>query len=1298
MRYILLIVFSVTLFSKANASFYNDSILFSVNKIFSDHMVLQRGQPIHIWGKGLPGSKVSVVLAAEVEQSLSPKQAPQTVFFRNQGKIVGSSNVKPDSSWSVYLPAQLANALPQTLQISSGKQKVQFNNILIGDIWLCIGQSNMEWPMQREMYFKEALTTAQQPLLRFYNPTYAGKNIFNQYFSDSVLQMMSPENFFAKADWQVSDSNHFKTMSAVAFYFGKEIVEKTSVPIGLINLSIAGAPLETFIGIEALKSDPAFASKTLEPWLTNPALPLWVKERGNQNLRTGTNHPFKPGHAYEAGVKPLFPFAIKGVINYQGESNAQEIERVNEYAALSALMVKDYRTKFNQPKLPYYFVQLSSIDSVKYKGHYWHLFRNEERKILSLIPNSGMAVCTDHGLKDNVHPTNKKIVGERLAQWALYNDYDKSVVPSGPLPLKAVYANGQLKIYFQYASGGLKTTDGKALRSFSLDGVNPVAAKISAEKSATLAAGSGKEDFTVVIESATMPENVYYDWEPFTDGNLINTAGLPASTFKLEVLKQTSSSLPIIPLPVRMQQLNGFFTITAATTLEVSIEQKELVSAANYLQQTIKEIAGFTLPLHNLKRKKVEAKFFGETQKIILAFIKDSTIGAEGYHLKVSPGQILIQANAKAGIIYGMQSLLQTLPTIRTNANLVVPAMEITDYPRFTWRGMHLDVSRHFFAPQFIKQYIDLLAAYKFNTFHWHLVDDQGWRIEIKKYPALTQTGAWRVDHTNKVWGARPQAKQDEPATYGGYYTQEQIKEIVAYAAERSITVVPEIEMPGHVASAIASYPFLSCTQQKQLPLTGGNYTNMASNYCAGNDSVFYFLQDVLTEVIQLFPSKYIHIGGDEVDKTSWKKCAKCQLRMQKEQLKDEEELQSYFIKRIEQFIQSKNRKIIGWDEILEGGLAPDATVMSWRGEAGGIVAAQMKHEVVMTPGNPVYFDHYQGDPATEPLAIGGFNTLKRVYEYEPLPKELSASEASYILGAQANLWTEYVTTPRQVQYMVLPRMLALSEVLWSPAAKKNWSGFNERLQSHFTGFDQKGLHYSKGNFKVEIKPTIQAGRLYAALSTEAYKGQIRYTTDGTNPNINSNHYNSPIEINSSVTIKAVTEVNGEVKSMLPAEQKFAIHKAIGKQVMYTNPISRYYMADGPNSLTDGIKGTTTVNKYWHGISGKDLIATIDMEVEKSIQSLSLGFLQQYADWIMMPEWVKFEFSLDGIHFTEIAIINNTVSQQDKTPTIKEFTATFTPIKARYVRASAKVLNQLPKGHSGEGKPAWIFVDEFIVE
>ncbi|MEO7046358.1 MAG: beta-N-acetylhexosaminidase, partial [Ferruginibacter sp.] len=492
----------------------------------------------------------------------------------------------------------------------------------------------------------------------------------------------------------------------------------------------------------------------------------------------------------------------------------------------------------------------------------------------------------------------------------------------------------------------------------------------------------------------------------------------------------------IIPQPVSLQFTNGSFIIDNTTALKFVKTDKALQEAASFFRSAINNISGIELPYNAIKNKSIELKF-----------INNAELGDEGYLLHITPSSIQIAANKKAGIIYGMQSLFQTLPAIRTNAALVIPCMEIKDYPRFKWRGMHLDVSRHFFGPEFVKEYINLLASYKMNTFHWHLVDDQGWRIEIKKYPLLTKVGAWRVDETDKIWSKRPQAKDGEAATYGGYYTQDQIKDIIKYAAERNVTIIPEIEMPGHVASAIAAYPQLSCTQQPQLPLTGGDYTNMSSNYCAGNDSVFLFLQNVLTEVINLFPSKYIHIGGDEVDKGPWKKCPLCQARIKAEGLKNEEELQSYFVKRIEKFIVSKGRKMIGWDEILEGGLAPEATVMSWRGEAGGIQAAKMGHDVVMTPGSPLYFDHYQAGPEGEPLAIGGMNTLKKVYDYEPIPKELDAAQAKFVLGAQANLWAEFITKPEQVKYMVLPRMLALAEVVWSPKETRDWQSFNERLQ-----------------------------------------------------------------------------------------------------------------------------------------------------------------------------------------------------------------------------------------------------------
>lgn len=486
----------------------------SVDKIFTNDMVLQRDQPIHIWGRGLPGASVRVTLALQASAVVSrPSSANQA--------ISAVARVKPDSSWSVYLHAQSASSQPRDLKIISGKKNILISNMLLGDIWICIGQSNMEWPMKSEMHYREAKATANQPLLLFYNPSYAGKNIFNQYFSDSVLQMMSPEKFYAPTSWQVSDSNTFSNMSAVAFYFGKQIVSATQVPIGLIHLSMGGAPLETFIGVEALKSSAQFAEKTIEPWLTNPAIPTWVKERGRQNLRAGTNHPFKPGYAYAAGIATLFKMGIKGIINYQGESNAQELERVNEYAALTKLMVDDYRKGFKQPNLPFYFVQLSSIDTLKYKGHYWPQFRNEQRKIVDQIAYSGMAVSSDIGARDNVHPTNKKLVGERLARWALNKNYGVAVLPSGPLPLSAQYSNGQIIIDLNYVAGGLKTTDGKDLRGFSLDGINEVAATI--------------QQNNIHISAKTKPDFVYYGWKPYSDGNLVNSEQLPASTFKIKV-------------------------------------------------------------------------------------------------------------------------------------------------------------------------------------------------------------------------------------------------------------------------------------------------------------------------------------------------------------------------------------------------------------------------------------------------------------------------------------------------------------------------------------------------------------------------------------------------------------------------------------------------------------------------------------------------------------------------------------------------------------------------------------------
>ena len=437
----------------------------------------------------------------------------------------------------------------------------------------------------------------------------------------------------------------------------------------------------------------------------------------------------------------------------------------------------------------------------------------------------------------------------------------------------------------------------------------------------------------------------------------------------------------------------------------------------------------------------------------------DSLNNKEAYFLIIDSKRITIKAASQEGFFYGFQTLLQLFPdTIKSNEEYILPALSIEDWPEFAWRGAHLDVCRHFYSVEFVKKYIDLMSKHKLNTFHWHLTEDQGWRIEIKKYPKLTEIGSVRKETIV--------AKNFDPyigdsIEYGGFYTQEQIKEIVKYADDRFITVVPEIEMPGHSLGALAAYPELSCTGNSFEVLTKWGVSD--DIYCAGNDSVFVFLENVLDEVLELFPSKYIHIGGDEAPKTRWEHCSKCQSRIKTEGLKNEHELQSYFITRIEKYLNSKGRQIIGWDEILEGGLAPNASVMSWRGESGGIEAANQNHYVVMTPGKPCYFDHYQTeDKENEPLAIGGYNSLESVYLYNPMPEELPKDKQKYILGAQANVWTEYMPNAKHVEYMVYPRLCALSEVLWTASKQRDFMNFKQRMKKHYLRLDAWKVNYRK--------------------------------------------------------------------------------------------------------------------------------------------------------------------------------------------------------------------------------------------
>lgn len=748
----------------------------------------------------------------------------------------------------------------------------------------------------------------------------------------------------------------------------------------------------------------------------------------------------------------------------------------------------------------------------------------------------------------------------------------------------------------------------------------------------------------------------------------------------------SQENISIIPRPVNLERKAGTFILDESTGYRNSTDSG-INLAVNLLSLECARRSGIEL-LNSVKPSKF----------ISFSIAPNAVPEREGYALSITSAGITLKAADEAGLIHGVQTILQLLPAFRTNEAVQLPCVEIYDFPRFPYRGMHLDVSRHFYPPELIKDYIDLISYYKMNTFHWHLIDDQGWRIEIKKYPKLTDVGAWRVDRSNLPWDSRQPQQPGEKATYGGYYTQNQIREIVEYATARGVTIIPEIEMPAHVESAIAAYPELSCIKKPQTVLTGGIYPpDFQTSYCAGDEHVFAFLQDVLMEVMQLFPSHYIHIGGDELDKSFWKECPACNKRMKDEGLHNVDELQSYFIRRIEQFIQSKGRRIIGWDEILEGGLAPDATVMSWRGESGGIAAAEMGHDAIMTPGTPLYLNHYQAGPAGEPLANGGFNTLKMVYDYNPVPSALKPEAARHILGAQGNLWGEFIQTRSHVEYMVLPRMAALAEVVWSPATQKDFADFSKRLDSHFRYYEGRGFNYCKGNYTVDIRPISDKGRLSVELTTEVPGCSIHYTTDGTMPGPESPEYTMPIPVSGSCILHAVTVQGGKVMNLIPATQTFEFHSAIGGSVKYEFPYSNSYKAEGPNILTDGIRGTGNIHKYWHGFLGKDLIATITLPKPLEVRNLSLSCMQHYRDWIFLPTKVDYEVSQDGIHFVGVGSVTNNIPVNETQQTIKEFSLKLKPIMARYVRVKAHILPGAPKGHPGEGNPVWIFADEFKV-
>ena len=731
----------------------------------------------------------------------------------------------------------------------------------------------------------------------------------------------------------------------------------------------------------------------------------------------------------------------------------------------------------------------------------------------------------------------------------------------------------------------------------------------------------------------------------------------------------------LIPAPVQETYSNRFFTISSQTAI---VADANLIQEAALLNGFIKNSIGDSLAF---KANAIQQYIKLEIDSFL---VKEN----EGYLLKVDQNKINIIAHDGAGVLYAIQTLQQLWDASNEN-KILVPGCTIKDYPRFAYRGMHLDVSRHFFSIDFVKKFLDLMAMYKLNHFHWHLTDDQGWRIEIKKYPLLQSVAAWR-DET-LIGHKRELPHRYDGKKYGGFYTQNEIKEIVAYATARHINVIPEIEMPGHALAALGAYPSLGCTGGPYKPT--GFWGVFDDVFCAGKDSTFVFLQHVLDEVISLFPSKYIHIGGDECPKTRWKACAACQKRMHDEGLENEDELQSYFIRRINHYINSKGRKLIGWDEILEGGLTPGATVMSWRGETGAIEAAKQQQYVIMTPEDELYFDHYQSLYAQEPLAAGGYTPLKEVYEYEPFGASADQKLLPYVRGVQGQVWSEYLTTPAHAEYMTFPRAIALAELAWSPKEKRNYSGFLQRLRAQFAKLKSYPLNiaddFDEVNFKIN---SIEKSTLRISLHSTNPSANIFYTIDGTEPTVKSKRYKEPFKLNKTAVLKA-NIFNNITATGRVLSQSFHIHKAVGATVhLKNNPVSRF--SQDKSSLVNGVFGSNKYNDtQWLGFSGDDFEAIIDLGMSQQIRLVGANLLNYHWQKMWAPTSLTFFISDDGKVFKQVVKAENFTFNG-----INEIRLKLNHIKGRYIKVVGVNKGTIPEGSYGAGSKSLLMIDEIIVE
>ncbi len=733
------------------------------------------------------------------------------------------------------------------------------------------------------------------------------------------------------------------------------------------------------------------------------------------------------------------------------------------------------------------------------------------------------------------------------------------------------------------------------------------------------------------------------------------------------------SVLNIIPRPFLAKRYPGTFHFNQETVFWISENADS--SSFRPLRACLSMVSEFSLPVKHQA-----------ASNYIRLIIDSSTItNPEGYTLLVNMQKIVITGHDGAGLFYGLQSLIQ----LASAGKNVIPACWIEDHPRFAYRGMHLDVCRHFFSVETIEKWLDILALYKINTFHWHLTDDQGWRIEIKSYPELQTISAYRnetlIGHKKEI------PHLSDGKRYGGYYTQDEVRMVIRFATDRHITIIPEIEMPGHAMAALAAYPILGCTGG---PYQTATFWGIFSDvYCAGNDSTFIFLERVLDEVLAMFPSKYIHIGGDECPKQRWQDCVKCRKRMADEHLKNENELQSYFIKRIEKYLNRKGRQIIGWDEILEGGLSPGATVMSWTGENGGIEAAKQNHDVVMTPEKYVYLDYYQSLYPDEPLAGGGYLPLNKIYDYEPLPPILNAAQTKYIIGVQANVWSEYMDNEDKAEYMIFPRMLALAETGWSSKKNKNYNNFLIRLRGQYGLLKKMNIHAAEVFDEITYTTGKGSdGKTRLELHSTLPECIIRYTTDGRVPGKNDVIYHDFLDIDKPEIIKASVYKNGQPYGRV-FEKKFLYHKAVGKSVKLAFLPTDNFNPGEPSALVNGVEASSLYNDgQWFGFSGVNLEAVIDLGSLQNIHTIGANFLKYHWQRMWEPTDLNFWVSTDGVRYTQV------YSQQDfPINGINVIQAELKETKARYIKVVALNKGIIPAGEYGAGANAVLMVDEILV-